>query len=471
MARSVKNYADEFVKYQEIIRNHPNYKGLAFGKGWVTTGQLATGQQRKNWADKKIAELGITGLGKYAKLMYQIHPTRAKPCQTCGKVLNLDYIYPNKNLANSLLQNFPYLGENSDDLTIIDIYQINNTITPKDKTLFRKIIGQKLKQYEYSSEISTENLIDALVCESRMRISNQLGPGAMSNFPDRFDGFHTYNRCCRSKEDSGRSSENLKTYTKDRRAYEMWSDGNHRAANQLMGNKIFKNTGLSADHLGPISLGFVHDSHFMVPISTGDNSSKRDRLLLVDLQKIIAIENRERLVAMSWYANVIWDEMKSKISSGEIVADEDLLKYQNILKINKDMFFRLLYEILQYENGEDFLKFLLTKNYTKDDNHLHDYEIDIDEKGKNFGKIIQKSKRNITKRANNEQDRGMRIAIDAVIDYVNKENRHIYNEITEAEKSYLSKIENLIQSHHDYKAAEEYLIRLMEDVQNKFLAN
>ncbi len=28
---------------------------------------------------------------------------------------------------------------------------------------------------------------------------SMLGPGAMSNAPDRLDGFHSFNRCCRSK--------------------------------------------------------------------------------------------------------------------------------------------------------------------------------------------------------------------------------------------------------------------------------
>ena len=334
MARGVKNYSDEFLNYQEFIRNHSNYKGLKYGSSWVTAGNSAIGKERKEWADGKIRELGITGQGLYAKLMFQIHPTQKKPCQTCGKILSLDYVYPNKHLAKSLFKAFPYLGGKEEDLTIVDIYQINNLIKSEDKVLFNKIIEKKLKEHKFVPDTSTDKLIDALVCESRMRISNQLGPGAMSNFPDRFDGFHTYNRCCRSKEDSGRSAENLKTYTKDRRAYEMWSDGNHRSANQLMGNKIFKNTGLSADHLGPISLGFVHDSHFMTPIPTGDNSAKRDRLLLDDLKKIIVIENRENLTAISWYANIIWNEIKDKILSGEIKSNEDLLKYQNILKNN-----------------------------------------------------------------------------------------------------------------------------------------
>lgn len=107
----------------------------------------------------------------------------------------------------------------------------------------------------------------------------------MSYFPDRYDGFHTYNRCCRATQDKGRSKENLKSYTKDRRAYEYWSDGNIHAANQFMGSAFFDGT--SADHIGPISLGFVHDPRYLQPMPGGDNSSKRDRLQIVGIESII----------------------------------------------------------------------------------------------------------------------------------------------------------------------------------------
>lgn len=45
---------------------------------------------------------------------------------------------------------------------------------------------------------------------------SMLGPGAMSNAPDRLDGFHTYDRCCRPTADKGRSKENLASYSTDR---------------------------------------------------------------------------------------------------------------------------------------------------------------------------------------------------------------------------------------------------------------
>ncbi len=83
-----------------------------------------------------------------------------------------------------------------------------------------------------------------------------------------------------------------KSYTKDRRAYEYWSDGNIHAANQFMGSRFFK--GASADHIGPISLGFVHDPRYLLqPMPGGDNSSKRDRLQIVDIESIVETEKEQ----------------------------------------------------------------------------------------------------------------------------------------------------------------------------------
>ena len=54
----------------------------------------------------------------------------------------------------------------------------------------------------------------------------------------------------------------LKSYTKDRRAYEYWSDGNIHGQ-PIYGSPFFNN--ISADHIGPISLGFVHDQDIYNP--------------------------------------------------------------------------------------------------------------------------------------------------------------------------------------------------------------
>ena len=122
MARLEKVYSPEFQQYQKTIIEHPNYIGLEYAGSWVKAGKSPVGQNRKKWADQKIAELGITGSGIYAKLMYTIHPFKVKPCQTCGQTMSLDYVYPNKNFANKLTKTFPILA--GKDLLTTSIYDI-----------------------------------------------------------------------------------------------------------------------------------------------------------------------------------------------------------------------------------------------------------------------------------------------------------------------------------------------------------
>ena len=228
----------------------------------------------------------------------------------------------------------------------------------------------------------------------------------MSNFPDRFDGFHTYNRCCRSTQDKGRSKENLKSYTKDRRAYEYWSDGNIHAANQFMGSSFFDGT--SADHIGPISLGFVHDPRYLQPMPGGDNSSKRDRLQIVDIESIIETEKRTGVYPMSWQSKIIWEFIKANYSAN---PDKVPTVYRDALKQNMANYMFILLTILKTcpNNGEDFLvSAFLEPNY---DYFKYSYIFN----GK--GEIISKTDRHYTDRNQYETDRYRRIAIQAVYDY------------------------------------------------------
>ena len=123
----------------------------------------------------------------------------------------------------------------------------------------------------------------------------------MSNAPDRLDGFHTYNSCCRAVKDKGRHKSNMSSYSRDRRAYEFWSDGDFVLANNMMGQfhsykKDFKcpepkckNIGKpSPDHVGPISLGFIHRPHFR-PMCSACNSKKNNRMTLSDIKSLFKI--------------------------------------------------------------------------------------------------------------------------------------------------------------------------------------
>ena len=313
MSRETREWHPEFVKYMESIINHPNYQGLCITKkkdgswSWFGTKKTETGKKRIAWCENKARELGIkVEPGVYANVMLAIHPTKMKVCQTCGRLMSLYYHYPNANFLKSIQKEFGVEYTDIDHINDIWADLIHRGFS--EQVIIDFVVSKANLSIDKNSA-TKESVIDALEKVCRLEGKALLGPGAMSNFPDRFDGFHTYNRCCRATQDKGRSKENLKSYTKDRRAYEYWSDGNIHAANMFMGSDYFK--GITADHVGPISLGFVHDSHYLQPMLGSDNSSKRDRLQYDDIVKIIEIEARTGGFPMSLYLKIIWGHIKA----------------------------------------------------------------------------------------------------------------------------------------------------------------
>lgn len=280
----------------------------------------------------------------------------------------------------------------------------------------------------------------------------------MSNFPDRYDGFHTYNRCCRAIQDKGRSKENLKSYNKDRRAYEYWNDGNIQAANQFMGSSFFNN--MSADHIGPISLGFVHDPLYLQPMLNGDNSSKRDRLQRVDIKKMIQIEKRTNTTAISWYAKELWEFIKENYVFAQ---DDFFVVYRNILKQNMTNFMFILKTILENcpNNGEAFLcKAFLEPKY-----EYFKYSYSMNERGE----IVNRKPRHNTERNKNEIVRYKRIAIDAIYDYSEKNNRNNKNDLDIYEKNALEVICLSIESKDDIYINKQLVVDLMKKIQNRII--
>lgn len=146
-----------------------------------------------------------------------------------------------------------------------------------------------------------------------------LSPGEMSNAPDRFDGFHSFNRCCRGKADTGRHSANMKTYTTDRRVFVYWSEGNWIAADRMMGlvrarfaSHPCADGGSgppSPDHIGPLSLGFTHRPEFRL-LSKSANSSKNNRMTLWDVEYLRRRESQGASVE-TWYATSIWQALRA----------------------------------------------------------------------------------------------------------------------------------------------------------------
>ena len=283
-----------YDKYVEMIVAHPNYKGLYYDRNkngkvnWVVTGKSSKGQMRQAWWDATCKKLGIPiQKGCYAKAARLIHPTGFHVCQCCGEKRSIFYEYPTIGTLKKLNKEFG-LELKQTDYTIREFVR---------KFCTSKVLLDKLAHLlKIPTAANAEKLIEYIKTELIDKESSLFSPGAMCNPPDRFNGFHSYALCCRKSKDKGRYDKNMMSYVQDRRAYEAWSDGDYNLANRLMGEfhkqppmacPICGNVeNMSADHIGPISLGFCHSRHFN-PMCKSCNSSKNNRFTKADVDELI----------------------------------------------------------------------------------------------------------------------------------------------------------------------------------------
>lgn len=409
MAKQERTYSNEFVEYQKFIIGNPAYKGMPMpvkqgeGIAWVAPATGVLGQARTEWWNKKKAELQGQGLllgePKISDIARFIHPTKFKPCQTCGKSLSIEYVYLNSNGIKNALKLFP-------EIPIDEFTEIGKLINEIAEKYGESGLNRFTKGFNLAPIRLTPFLIER---EFRKEKISLLSPGAMSNAPDRLDGFHSYNKCCRSKEDKGRSKENLSKYGEDRRAYENWADGDWKAASWLM--KEFAKHNVSADHIGPISLGFCH-TPFFAPMTKQENSAKNNRIRLSDVKKLIELESSGNQI-VSWHTKPIWDKLKARIAS-----DEDALELSKLLRKHLHRVLLVLNELK--ERGNDaFLKSLLNPEYAF-------YSIEVMGFNPLTGgyKRIEKTKGTLTQYSRNAE-RYIRIAFESLEQYKQKDNRKL----------------------------------------------
>lgn len=442
-----KQLHQKFKDYQKKFISSINEKDFPFELNsvkeinWYAMKTNPYGKKMLIWAEGRIKQLGIEDKpGKYRELMYEVHPFKEKPCSVCGKIMSINYIYLNKNIVKKINKELN-LGVN----LLTSIYELfeNN-----------KSVENKLIQiFKFNSKNKIESEIDNLIEECKVG-KKTLGPGAMSNFPDRIDGYHTYNRCCRSEEDKGRHKDNLKSYSKDRRAYEYWSGGNLHAANKFMASPRFKNT--SADHIGPISLGFKHESILIQAMESGPNSSKGDRLIKEDIEKLINIEANNNLSPISFQSQILWEELKKTK-----LTKTNLELFRDYFKQNQIFFYFVLYQILKIgKSGFNFLVIYFIK--PKMTYFNYDYEFNDE------GKIIKKTPRKSNDANKKEFDRLVRVSIKSLIDFSKKNNRKVKVQYSEKIKTELINILELVKR-QNYPRAYKSLINMLETYQKNLL--
>ena len=269
----------------------------------------------------------------------------------------------------------------------------------------------------------------------------------MSNCPDRLDGFHNYCKGNRHITDRGRNKKNLQTYGRDRRAYEHWSDGDWKAANRLM--KLINATGKSADHVGPISLGFSHRPSFNI-MTKAENSAKGNRLTLNDFKQLIDEEKKEQVV--SWHTKPLWDLVKNKIKNNKNVE-----KLSKLMRRNIDCVLIILYEVLKIGH-QKFLLSLLHPEYAYFKNNIK--FINFDKKTGKYSKMIKT--KGTRKEYDNSAKRYTQISFQALEEYKDKENRRLANIPNQDLENYIERFKK--------NPKKETLINIYNDVAKKLIS-
>lgn len=449
MGRQERSLHKNFIDYQYFIANHSNYLSLPnkFNKSGEITWVRVKDKSRTEWWDNLKVQLKLPDRASVARAIHPKELKGMKPCQVCGKMLSINYRYLNESSFKYLRQLIPSLEDNRLKYTIEDIAHI---ISNFEVTDFSRLLVTATNESQGFNKVTLNN-IDFIFN------SNLLSPGVMSNAPDRLDGFHTYNACCRTVQDTGRNKSNLARYSQDRRAYENWAEGNWRAANRLMGKyasyqkqincpgcgKVSK---MTADHIGPISLGFTHRMKFK-PLCINCNSSKNNRLTLDDVKILIEDENHGELV-VSWHSQYLWNELKNRIET-----DEDALKLSVLMRRNLHSVLTILAIILE-NNGQDFLRDFLHPEYAF-------LEYDFSSFDPATGIFEVKEYRVESKNSVKNAERYIRISMDSLGEYSNKKNRRILEVENKNLSTHLNALTNHIKN-EDFKNARNVLMNTLK---------
>ena len=436
-----------FLEYQKKVVTHPNFKGMPESQSktgkvsWMATGKSKLGQKRVKWWIKQRKKLGIIvgKNGKYKPTADALSLGGKHVCNICGCSAQVRYVYPTLavlekiNAIHSLKAKFPFLyyDENNDS----DIGFIINKLY--DDLGKEHAFKETKKIFKLENIKNDKEIIIKYILEEK---KSMLSPGVMSNAPDRLDGYHSYNACCRPC-DSGRSKKNLATYSQDRRVYEKWSGGNWKAADRLMARFRNDKNKKSADHIGPISQGFCHRPVFW-STTLKENIIRRDNLRIKDILRLMEDEGKGAEV-VSKFASNVWDELKKLPKT-----DEDAKKVGIIMHQNVDNVLKFFFEITKVEVGKVKVgKNFLTENFLSPEYAYADYKFEgFDSNTGNYKKMktIPGTHGNYA----NEAKRYVRKSFEVLKQYEDKQNRRIRaklwkgNDIDEYKKAVIGSLKS-----------------------------
>jgi hypothetical protein len=191
------------------------------------------------------------------------------------------------------------------------------------------------------------------------------------------------------------------------KVYETWADGDWKQADRLMAE--FSKHKISADHIGPISLGFCHRPKFQ-PMTVSENAAKNNRMTLSDVQILIEDEkNGEQVV--SWHSKWIWDRLKGKVEN-----DTDALKLSKLMRENIHQALTI-FSIIDEAGFRSVLESFLNEEYS-----YYDYKFTGFNPEDGTFKTVTKIEKRGKNQANNVE-RYKRVAFESLEQYKDKDNR------------------------------------------------
>lgn len=411
LTKDILNSHPNGLKYQEFIATHTNYEGLPLKRKkdesikWVATIKTKEGKERVEFWEKKRQELGIEANhvldpGFRQKVAFANHPTKVHICLFSGSKLYIDYRYPSPNRIDFLNKVYDQDLKYYD----LDVYEIANLLFKVDGCKnFCKIfkISKGFNSIDELLEILKVDFVDK-------EYSPFVSPGVMSNSPDRYDGYHSYNNDVRAITDTGRYKDNLKRYTQDRRVYEMWSGGNWKKADRLYAT--FVKNGVSPDHIGPMSLGFAHRPKFQ-PMTASENSAKGNRMTLSDVQ-LLLVDEKNGDEVVTWHSKYIWDKLKDKVND-----DTDSLKLSGLMRKNLHHVL-IIFSMINEKGHREFLEQFLNPDFS-----YFDYEfIGFNPETGGYDNVVSKKLEGQNQK--NNAERYLRIAFESLDKYKDINNRN-----------------------------------------------
>lgn len=435
-----QSWHPDFIRYMEFIANHETYRGMpdAFNEEnkiqWEAPSNRRSGKykdthhKRREWWRRKAVSISINPESAkwISRTARQVHPTLKKPCKRCGRIMELRYVYPSSILLKRLVK----MGYVDESFPLEPFERIADLVT-RLVEIFGDSVFSNLPDLLQTSVIALPNLkpnlpdwLDWIEKEYVSQEPSILSPGAMSNAPDRFDGFHSFNQCCRSSADKGRSQSNLKAYTTDRRVFEYWTEGNWIAADRLMGRirADFSSESCfnghpgpcSADHIGPLSLGFTHRPEFQL-LCKPCNSAKNNRMSLREVVHLRKVEADGETV-ISWHSQALWDLRKN-----DVLDEETALRLSKILRDNRHTLMSVL-QIIADAGHFTFLATFLELEYAEQ--KVEFVNLHFENHVTQFERISYLPRE--TKYVEEQKARRCRIAFESLRDYFRKRTRNAY---------------------------------------------